>query len=400
MFHFFQTSNKKNHKNNQRGSIMPVTAIALVSIMGMTGMVIDSSLLFLNRSKLQSLLDAAVLTSAKVLDETGKQSDAREAAIQSIDNNLAQPGFDSLSNLGLTSASFVIQFSATRSAFFANPASSSFVRIQLNQGEVELDTIFLNIMGVSELSLSGSALAGPSPALGNACNLVPSVICGDPDEEPDPDGMFGYEYDDQVTLAMGSIQNNDVGPGNFQLLDLGLGGNDDGLRASLAGGASGCTSDNSTVDTQPGVNRGPVAQGFNTRFGIYTGPVSAADYPPDLVVDAGAPGYPDTYLEYTGNYNTNDFDQPINGLRERRVMPVAFGNCDGTVNGQGSVELLGFGCIFLNQPAQNNNALQVVQVSGQLIRSCRSSGVPGPNPVDGPGVHTIQLYGDPNRWDS
>ena len=400
MFHFFQTSHKKNYKRKQRGSIMPVTAIALVSIMGMTGMVIDSSRLFLNRSKLQSLLDAAALTSAKVLDETGRQFNARQAANRSIANNLAQPGFESLRNLDLNAASFIIQFSATRSPFIANPASSSFVRIQLNPGTVVLNTTFLNMMGINGLGLSGSALAGPSPALGNVCNLVPSVICADPNEEPDDDGMFGYEYGEQVSLAMGSVENNDVGPGNFQLLDLGLGGNDDGLRASLAGGASGCTSDDSTVETQPGVNRGPVAQGFNTRFGIYTGPVSAADYPPDLVVDAGAAGYPDSYSDYKTNYATNNFDQPINGLIERRVMPVAFGNCDGTVNGQGSVELIGFGCIFLNQPAQNNNALQIVQVSGELVRSCRSSGVPGPNPIDGPGVHTIQLYGDPNRWDS
>ena len=399
MLYFFQKTDKPKNKK-QRGSIMPVTAIALVSIMGMTGLVIDSSLLFLNRSKLQSLLDAAALTSAKVLDETSSQFRATQAARRSIANNLAQPGFRSLSDLGLVAGNFVVQYSATRNPFIANPASSRFVRVQLNPGTAVLNTTFINMMGVNQLSLSGSALAGPSPALGESCNLVPSVICGDPNEAPDNDGMFGYEYGDQVTLAMGSIQNNDVGPGNFQLLDLGNSGNNNSLREDLAGGSSGCTSDESTVATKPGVNRGPVAQGFNTRFGIYTGPVSADDYPPDFVVDAGAAGYPDTYAQYKTDYAMNNFDEPINGLPERRVMPVAFGNCDGTVNGQGNIDLMGFGCIFLNQPAQNNNALQVVQVSGELVRSCQSSGVPGPNPIDGPGVHTIQLYGDPNRWDS
>ena len=87
-------------------------------------------------------------------------------------------------------------------------------------------------------------------------------------------------------------------------------------------------------------------------------------------------------------------------MAERRVLAVAFGNCDGTVNGSGSVPLLGFGCVFLSQPAAATGKLHTVQIFGELIRECSGSGVPGPNPVDGPGVHTIQLYGDPDRWDS
>jgi hypothetical protein len=384
----------------QSGSIMPVTALALASIVGISGMVFDSSHLFVNKTKLQNMLDASALSSAKVLDDTKSQFLARQAANKSIANNLAQPSYKELRDLGLDPTDFVIQFSDTRNPFVANPAARNFVRIRLNRDAIEIDTIFLKVLGVEELDISGSALAGPSPALGEVCNLVPSIVCGDPAEPPDNEGMYGYEYGDQVNLAMGSIFNNDIGPGNFQLLDLGMSGKDDKLRENLAGGSSSCASSEGSVETKPGVNRGPVAQGFNVRFGIYSGGISGVDYPPDFVTDAGAPNYPDTYAEYQMDYLTKNYDEPVWGRNERRVMAVAFGNCDGTVNGQGTVELLGFGCVFLNAPAENNNALKSVQISGELIRDCRASGVPGPNPVDGPGVHTIQLYGDPDRWDS
>jgi len=379
---------------------MPVTALALVSIMGMAGLVVDSSHLFISKTKLQNMLDAAALGSAKVLDDTGNQFTARAAARRIITNNLAQNSYRELRELGLDSTDFVIQFSDTRDPFIANPAATKFVRLRLNQEVIELDTIFMKIMGVSELDLTGSAVAGPSPALGQVCNIVPTIICGDPNEAPDNEGMYGYEYGDQVSLVMGNTKNNEIGPGNYQLLDLPGNGNGNQLRENLAGGSSACASSGESVETKPGVNRGPVAQGFNTRFGIYSGPVSAEDFPPDLVTDAGAANYPDTYAEYRFDNMIRNYDEAIDGIAERRVLAVAFGNCDGTVNGRGNVDVLGFGCVFLTEPAQNNGALQTVQMSGELIRDCRSSGVPGPNPVDGPGVHTIQLYGDPDRWDS
>jgi hypothetical protein len=94
--------------------------------------------------------------------------------------------------------------------------------------------------------------------------------------------------------------------------------------------------------------------------------------------------------------------QPANdggtGAFERRVLTVPVGDCSGTVNGQGSVPLLGFSCFFLLQPAeqQGNNSF----VYGQFINDCSVTGTPGPNPVAGNGPHIIQLYRDPNSNES
>jgi len=394
MYSFISKSIKK-----QSGSIMPITALALVSIMGMAGLVVDSSHLFNSKTKLQNLLDAAALGSAKVLDDTGNQFTARQAANRIINSNLAQSSYSELNDLGLDSSDFVVQFSDTRNPFIANPAATKFVRIRLNQEVIELDTIFMKIMGVDELDLTGSAVAGPSPSLGTACNMVPSIICGDPNEAPDNEGMFGYEYGDSIPLVLGSTKNSEVGPGNYQLISLG-GNGANVLRENFAGGYKGCLASGNDVETKPGANTGPVSQGVNTRFNIYSGPVSAEDYPPDLVTDAGASNYPDTYAEYQFDNMIRNYDEPVDGVAQRRVLTATFGNCEATVNGRGTVPILGFGCIFLTAPVDKSGKNKEPRLYGELIRECRSSGIPGPNSIDGPGVHTIQLYGDPDRWDS
>ena len=59
----------------------------------------------------------------------------------------------------------------------------------------------------------------------------------------------------------------------------------------MAGSYSACIAGGSTIQTQTGNEAGPVAQGLNTRFGEYNGPMngSQATYPPDVIVDAQSP---------------------------------------------------------------------------------------------------------------
>ncbi|MDX1810990.1 MAG: pilus assembly protein TadG-related protein [Gammaproteobacteria bacterium] len=389
----------KLFKRRQSGSILPTVALSMLAIMGMAALVFDASNVFSNKTRLQNIIDLTTLSAATVLDETHNQSSARNAARKIFDQNIGSTGNGSLSDMGLSSGDLTIQFSDTRNPFISSPAATRYVRIKLGQGAASLKTFLMKIFGIETINLSVSAVAGPSPALGEACNIVPSVVCGDPNIPPDSNGMYGYKYGEKVSLALGSPDNNEIGPGNFQLLDLSASGGDKKIRDNLAGGIEGCVSGTDTVDTKPGVNRGPVSQGFNTRFGIYNGPVSADDFPPDKVTDAGHHGYPDSYSEYKLDYNTKTFDED-DGVSERRVLAVTFGNCTGTVNGSGSVPLLGFGCVFLNEPASVGGALKDVQIYGELIRECKAGGIPGPSPIDGPGLHTIQLYGDPDRWDS
>jgi hypothetical protein len=75
------------------------------------------------------------------------------------------------------------------------------------------------------------------------------------------------------------------------------------------------------------------------------------------------------------------------------ALPV--GDCSTSVNGAGTLPLMGVLCFHLLQEAvQKGNESQVF---GQFIGDgCGVTGKPGPDPTTGPGPYIIQLYKDPD----
>ena len=78
-------------------------------------------------------------------------------------------------------------------------------------------------------------------------------------------------------------------------------------------------------------------------------------------------------------------------------MAVPIGDCSTTTNGQGTVDLLEVACFFLTRPAEQNGEQRIY---GQLVTGCNAHGTPGPDPSNGPGPYTIQLYKDPDSGDA
>jgi hypothetical protein len=90
------------------------------------------------------------------------------------------------------------------------------------------------------------------------------------------------------------------------------------------------------------------------------------------------------------------------GVPNRRVLAVPFVDCSSTVNGHGTIPVVGFGCFYLLQ--------QVVQkgndnfVFAEYIGDCGAGGTPGPvpnpDPVANSGIYKIVLHNDPLSPDS
>lgn len=164
---------------------------------------------------------------------------------------------------------------------------------------------------------------------------------------------------------------------------------------------------------------------MNTRFGIYNGPVSASDYPPDLVTTSSNPSitYNDSVnpaqTQYQGQpvtssdgnltagsnaiYDYNDWRASVaacvagsgsgcesNGVFERRMLKIVVGNCTGKQGGSTSVPVLGFGCYFVVQPM--NGGGTEAQIFGQFVQECEGDNVPSPTPMNDSGPNIIQLY--------
>ena len=389
----------------QQGAILPLLAISMLAIMGMSALALDMSHAHLEKTRLQNSLDAAALSVAKVLDQTGNTAVAETAGRDTFAANVAEPGNAALGEAfaggGLT---LTVEFSSTLNPFVPATIPARYVRVRASGFDV--DNWFAPVFGFNQTDIPGSAVAGPSPTLGNVCNIAPMMVCGTPPASAPPGTTFGYSRNDVEMLKIGAGDNSSVGNGNFYLVRLGdnTGGAD--LREAAAGSYENCVSTGEAIETEPGNTVGPFAQGINTRVGVYNGPVSADDYPPDWFTDH------DTYTEtdyengvapsydldwYLSQMSGVDPELPPSGVPGRRILTIPVGHCDGLANGQSSVDLLGFACFYMiTRMTQTGQAV----FFGQFKDQCAGSGVPGPNPVTGPGPHIIQLYKDPDSRDS
>ncbi len=402
---------------------MILVVIGMAAIIGIVGLALDTGHVMLNKTRLQNTVDAAALAAAKTLDQTADEALAQAAANAMFATNAGSAGNREIGEayarggIGVT-----VEFSSTLNPFTAGSTPAAYVRVRA-QG-FTMPVWFSAVVGVTNKSAAASAVAGPSPSINQACNLMPMMVCGDPTAGAP---FFGYTANQPEVLKSSTSNGSwDVGPGNFQLIRLGGGQGGAVIREAMAGGFDGCMTTGDMIETEPGNTIGPVVQGFNTRFGNYLGPMGGMEstYPPDVVVQQPVPllGYDRTtdtitqsgqpitdgsqinfnYQDYTGRVERGQYDyQPAPngaGAFQRREVAVAIGNCNGTTSGQGQVPLLGFGCFFLLQEAQQQGNESYVY--GEFLEECRAGGMPGPAPSTIPGPYIIQLYRDYSSTDS
>jgi Flp pilus assembly protein TadG len=409
-------------QREQRGAALILVVVGMVAILGIAGLALDSGHVMLNKTRLQNAADAAALAAAKVLDQTGDVALADAAADAMFASNAGNAGNREIGDAYTRGdVTVTVEFSSTLNPFTPGSNPPAYVRVRA-QG-FTMPVWFSAVVGVTTKSAAASAVAGPSPTINTACNLMPMMVCGDAAAGPP---LFGYTPGEPDVLKSSTSNGSwEVGPGNFQLIRLG-GTGGAVIRENMAGGYDGCMTVGDNIETEPGNTVGPVVQGFNTRFGDFTGPMNGTQstYPPDVVTQQPVPplsydretdtitqgGTPVTdasqinfnYDDYTARVDSESYDyQPAPagiGAFQRREVAVAIGNCDGTTNGAGTVPLLSFGCFYLlQQAAQQGNESYIY---GQFLEECRAGGMPGPAPTTIPGPYIIQLYRDYSSTDS
>lgn len=403
----------------QGGAILVLYVAGLVAILAMAGLALDGSHSMLNKTRLQNTTDSAALAAAKVLDQTGDQAQSRAAALSLFGENAQDLGNVELNNsYSGGDIQVTVQFSNTVNPFAPGTGPANYVRV-ISTG-FTMPAWFIRVVGITQRQVTATAVAGTSPTINNACNLVPLIICGDP-AAGGP--LWGYQ-DDQVEVLKGGSdsgsQSGEIGPGNFQLARLGDSAGGADVRENLAGGYEGCVQEGDSIPTEPGNTVGPVVQGINTRLNMYSGPISPSDYPPDVITEEqsalmtydgttvtlnGSPvntaaDLDFNYDDYLGRLGISDFDVPpaSGGAFDRRNMPVMIADCTGINNGQTDLPLLGIGCFFLLQRAVQHGLEN--ELYGEFVDDCAAQGQPGPNPTIIPGPDVIQLYHDSDSFDS
>ncbi|EKO3438177.1 Tad domain-containing protein [Vibrio fluvialis] len=392
----------------QRGLVVVIVTIAMLVLIGAAALAIDINHAMMNRTKLQNSVDAAALAAAVVLDKEGTEAEAETLAKDTL-TKVAQASGNS--ELDFASATISVTFSNDPTIFPGSPYSTTGDRyVRITVSNLSLDSYFSQVFGVTK-RLFASAVAGPSSG-GDACNVVPMAVC-----EGDDAGTNGY--DEGVVYALKIADQNDptMGAGNFQLLDFGSGAST--VREALAGGYKECidiTPDPGepapTVTTKPGNTVGPVGQGLNTRFGVYSGGgLSATDYPPDLYVKEASPKLTDSDVGKTPSWGYSDYESALknncpgdtdcksDGDAGRRILAVPVVDCSGASGGANQFTVTAIGCFFLLQQAPNSNGSHD-SIFGEFLEDCTVQNSRNDGKSRSTGPHRIVLYRDPYNEDS
>lgn len=417
----------------QRGVILILVVIGMLSMIGLAGLALDGGHTMVSKTRLQNVADAAALSAAKTLDVTGNDVTLATAEAYAMFADAANDSGNAEINAAYTSNSMTVtvEFSNTLVPFVPGTVPADYVRVTANN--LEVPNSLMSAFGVDETIVSTSAVAGPSVSLGRICNVAPMMVCGD-DAAGAP--YYGFTPNEITVLKAGSA-NQTMVKGNFQLVRLGDNTGAADIRRAMAGDYDSCIDapqgeDPTIIETEPGNTVGPVAQGLNTRFGIYQGPMGGSQsiYPPDVNdnvsahdletvdVDTDGDGQDDDFeVHYNGaevtyaadgtpnisyhydtydNDNSHEWPAPV-GKEGRRVIAIPVGDCGGE-QGQSQLEYLTTLCYFLLQDvAQGPDP----DVFGQFIPDgCPVTGNAGPTPTTGPGPYVIQLYKDSTRVES
>jgi hypothetical protein len=386
---------------------MVLVVVGLAALIAMAGLALDTAHVLLNKARLQSALDAAALAGAKALDQSTSTAWATTAATRVFDLNVAD--YPELQRSGVT---LTTEFSASF-PFSAGTAPATYVRTSITGFATSMSLI--RVLGITSVSVAGSAVAGPSPSVVQACNIVPVALCGNPGVGGP---FFGYTLNQVVGLqqpgGFGGGGGGGAGVGNYRVLSLGgFGGAS--VRTNLAGDYASCTAIGNTATTQAFVNAGDVSDGLNTRFGDYNAGLSSANYPPDVIHSAAhqtaltlvggnvmqrgrvvtmANQLTFNYANYTALQQAEAFDtQPSpagTAAFDRRVLAVPVVDCGG-----GGVPVRGFACVFLLQELGAGNDV----IYGQIINGCESGGKPGAGST-ATGPHVIELFKSAGSEDS
>lgn len=375
---------RNTNMRKQKGIVAVILTIAMLAILAVTALAIDVNHMYMNRTKLQNGVDAAALAAAVVLDNNSSQADATTAANHTLTRLVATDGN---SELDLASATINVTYNST-AAFDGGACAAGgdcYVRVVVNN--MDLTSFFMQLFTDTK-QIAASAVAGPSAAASMVCNLAPMTVCA-LDNTDLQNG--GFSNGDEISIKVAST-NDDIGPGNFQLVDFdgeveGLSDNEKQahLREQLAGGYKGCADLEGTIMTKPGNTVGPVSQGLNTRFGDNSGSVKG-----DYVSDD----------EIRENISYDEYSAEGNG---RRMLLIPIIDCKNPVdnpNGKSEFPITALGCFFMMNKAPKGNSKKQDIDGEYVIGGCEAANSYSNGQSSTNGPYRIVLYKDPFNEDS
>lgn len=238
-------------KRYSRGQTLALISVIIPVLVGALALGTNVAMLYYNQTIIQKAADAGVLAGANYLPDNPTQAIA--TAQQYALNNGIKSGEIASTSVANGNGSITMTIQRTVPYGFAQV-------LGLTNGNAHATATAapqyppstVNATSPSQVPVGGdnNGNNGTTCSTTAQCQLVPVGL----------DSGTTYSDGSQITLQQGQ-----VGPGNWDLLALGgTGGNN--LRSNIANGYNGMVSVNDWVTTEPGKKVGPVDQGFQDRL--------------------------------------------------------------------------------------------------------------------------------------
>jgi Putative Flp pilus-assembly TadE/G-like len=238
-------------KRMSRGQTIIVLALALPALLGAVALGTDVAIFYYNWVQLQKAADAAVLAGANYLPDNPDQ--AKAIANQYAQTDGAKAGEIVATTVSEDDLSLTIKLQRTVPYYFAKVlglATGVVATTATASPEFPPSTVNANTPANVPPGGDNNGTSGTFCANTGDCGLIPIGL----------DYGTAYSNGNQITLQQGQI-----GPGNWDLLALGAtGGNN--LRSNIATGYGGPVSVNDWILSEPGKKVGPIDQGFQDRL--------------------------------------------------------------------------------------------------------------------------------------
>ena len=374
-------SRRARSRKGERGSVMAMTAIGMLSFLMAVGLGVDISHLYLAKNELQNAADAAALAGASGLNyhSTGivTATDRAVAAMNKYEFLKEDVVFPR------TNVRFAVNLQDFASGMDMSEASASsptiapnikFVKVLTTPSPVKVS--FVGMVIGNTRNLSAEAIAGISVPLNVFAGYLPVCVV---------DGASYPEITPGNLYTIRGAPSSFVEPGNYQVLAIdGAGGADD--RTGLASGVQNPVAAGGYVDTKPGVTAGAVTQGINTRFDDYASQLDPVNYPPDTNIKEGI-----TYQDYLNGSPSESPTHP--GVAGRRVVLIPIVKETEFDGGRTNVQIDRFGAFFLRTKATGGNGGEIeAEYIGIGVVTGAGGYDPNGTPNNGPPITKPVLY--------
>jgi Flp pilus assembly protein TadG len=236
-------------RGKSKGQAVVVIALVLPVLIGAIALGADVSVFYFNWLQLQKAADASVLAGANYLPDN--PTTAKSTANAYAQTNGAKVAEIISTTVSPDNLTITMNLKRTVPYYFAKVLGMTNGTVSvIASASPQFPPTTVNATQPSQLPPGGDNNGNNGTDCANigSCGLVPIGL----------DAV--YVHDQQITLQQGQ-----VGPGNWDLLALGgQGGNN--LRTDIANGYNGMVSVNDWVTTEPGKKVGPVDQGFQDRL--------------------------------------------------------------------------------------------------------------------------------------